>query len=85
MKYAMKEALVLTTPDGGDGHGQSSASSRLVFYIDTDAERIAFIDWYVKKVDTMKSLFEHLDTPPFVHSLLQTDQTRLDPIRPDQT
>ena len=41
-----------------DGHGQSRASSRLVFYIDTDADKIAFIDWYVKKVDTVKSLFE---------------------------
>ena len=52
MKYAMKEALVLTIPDGGDGPGQWRASSRFVFYIDTDAEKIAFIDWYVKNVDT---------------------------------
>ena len=60
MKYAMKEALVLTIPDGGDGPGRWRASSRFVFYIDTDAEKIAFIDWYVKNVDTM---FKHLDTP----------------------
>ena len=60
MKYAMKEALVLTIPDGGDGPGRWRASSRFVFYIDTDAEKIAFIDWYVKNVDT---LFTHLDTP----------------------
>ena len=52
MKYAMKE--------------ESRASSRFVFYIDTDAKRIAFIDWYAKKVETMRSLFEHLDTHPFV-------------------
>ena len=52
--------------------------------------RIAFIDWYAKKVDTMRSLFEHLDTPPVIRAFIATDptrpdQTRPDPTRPDQT
>ena len=46
----MKEALVLTIPDGGDGPDRWRSSSRFVFYIDTDAEKIAFIDWYLIKL-----------------------------------
>ena len=63
MKFAMKEALVLTIPDGGDGPDRWRLSSRFVFYIDTDAEKIAFIDWYITRLDTARWLFEHLDTP----------------------
>ena len=63
MKFAMKEALVLTIPDGGDGPNRWRSSSRFVFYIDTDAEKIAFIDWYTTRLDTARWLFEHLDTP----------------------
>ena len=62
MKYAMKEALVLTIPDGGDGPDRWRLSSRFVFYIDTDAEKIAFIDWYLIKLQ-VTDLFEHMDTP----------------------
>ena len=57
MKYAMKEALVLTIPDGGDGPDRYHLSSRFVFYIDTDAEKIAFIDWYLTKLQ-VTDLFE---------------------------
>ena len=35
-----------------------------MFYIDTDADKIAFIDWYVKKVDTVKSLFDQTRIRP---------------------
>ncbi len=42
----MKEALVLTISYGGVGRDEHRACPRFVFYIDTDAERIAFIDWY---------------------------------------
>ena len=58
----MKEALVLTIPDGGDGPDRWRLSSRFVFYIDTDAEKIAFIDWYLIKLQ-VTDLFEHMDTP----------------------
>lgn len=50
MKYAMKEALVLTIPDGGNGPNRWREGRRFVFYIDTDAEKIAFIDWYLTKL-----------------------------------
>ena len=62
MKYAMKEALVLTIPDGGDGPDRWRSSSRFVFYIDTDAEKIAFIDWYLIKLQ-VTDLFQGVDTP----------------------
>ena len=62
MKYAMKEVLVLTIPDGGDGPDRWRLSSRFVFYIDTDAEKIAFIDWYLTKLQ-VTDLFERVDTP----------------------
>ena len=62
MKYAMKEALVLTIPDGGDGPDRWRLSSRFVFYIDTDAEKIAFIDWYLIKLQ-VTDLFQGVDTP----------------------
>ena len=62
MKYAMKEALVLTIPDGGDGPDRWRSSSRFVFYIDTDAEKIAFIDWYLIKLQ-VTDLFQGLYTP----------------------
>ena len=58
MKYAKKEALVLTIPDGSG----KWVWSRFVFYIDTEAEKIAFIDWYVKNVDN-GTMFEYLATP----------------------
>ena len=61
MKYAMKEALVLTIPDGGDGPDRWRSSSRFVFYIDTDAEKIAFIDWYLIKLQ-VTDLFQGVDT-----------------------
>ena len=57
MKFAIKEALVLTIPDGGYGPGRES--SRFVFYIDTDAEKIAFIKWYLEKLQTT-NLFEEV-------------------------
>ena len=62
MKFAMKEALVLTIPDGGDGPDRWRLSSRFVFYIDTDAEKIAFIDWYLIKLQ-VTDLFQGVDTP----------------------
>ena len=62
MKFAMKEALVLTIPDGGDGPDRWRLSSRFVFYIDTDAEKIAFIDWYTTKLQ-VTDLFQNADTP----------------------
>ena len=62
MKFAMKEALVLTIPDGGDGPDRWRSSSRFVFYIDTDAEKIAFIDWYLIKLQ-VTDLFQGVDTP----------------------
>ena len=58
----MKEALVLTIPDGGDGPDRWRSSSRFVFYIDTDAEKIAFIDWYLIKLQ-VTDLFHALSTP----------------------
>ena len=51
MKFAMKEALVLTIPDGGNGPDRWRLSSRFMFYVDTDAEKIAFIDWYLTKLE----------------------------------
>jgi hypothetical protein len=62
MKFAMKEALVLTIPDGGYGPDRWRESSRFVFYIDTDAEKIAFIDWYTTKLQ-VTDLFQNADTP----------------------
>ena len=46
MKFATKEALVLTI----DADFQGPESLRFLFYIDTDAEKIAFINWYLTKV-----------------------------------
>ena len=59
MKFAMKEALVLTIPDGGDGPDRWRLSSRFVFYIDTDAKKIAFIDWYLTKIQDCPYLNLH--------------------------
>ena len=63
MKYAMKEALVLTIPDGGDGPNRWRLCSRFVFYIDTDAEKIAFIDWFLIRLQYTDDLFQGVDTP----------------------
>jgi hypothetical protein len=57
MKFAMKEALVLTISYGGVGREEHRACPRFVFYIDTDAEKIAFIDWYLTKLQ-VTDLFE---------------------------
>ena len=57
MKFAMKEALVLTISYDGFGREEHRASPRFVFYIDTDAEKIAFINWYLLKLQTT-DLFE---------------------------
>ena len=46
MKFAMKEALVLTISYSD----VSREENRFVFYIDTDAEKIAFINWYLTKL-----------------------------------
>jgi hypothetical protein len=62
MKFATKEALLLTIPDGGDGPDRWRESSRFVFYIDTDAEKIAFINWYIIKLQ-VTDLFQNADTP----------------------
>ena len=61
-KFAMKEALVLTISYGGFGREEHRACPRFVFYIDTDAEKIAFIDWYLTKLQ-VTDLFE--DAGPF--------------------
>ena len=58
-KFAMKEALVLTISYEGFGREEHPP---FVFYIDTDAEKIAFIDWYLTKLQVM-DLFE--DAGPF--------------------
>ena len=50
MKFAMKEALVLTITYKDDGFDEYRESPRFVFYIDTDAEKIAFINWYLTKL-----------------------------------
>ena len=62
MKFAMKEALVLTISYGGVGREEHRTSPRFVFYIDTDAEKIAFINWYLTKLQ-VTDLFQGLDTP----------------------
>ena len=56
-KFAMKEALVLTISYGGFGRQEHRTSPRFVFYIDTDAEKIAFINWYLTKLQ-VTDLFE---------------------------
>lgn len=53
----MKEALVLTISYGGAGREEHRVSPRFVFYIDTDAEKIAFINWYLIKLQ-VTDLFE---------------------------
>ena len=57
MKFATKEALVLTISYGGIGREEHRESPRFVFYIDTDAEKLAFIDWYLTKLQ-VTDLFE---------------------------
>jgi hypothetical protein len=57
MKFAMKEALVLTISYGGFGRDAHREPNRFVFYIDTDAEKIAFINWYLLKLQNT-DLFE---------------------------
>ena len=57
MKFAMKEALVMTLSDGTFGREAHAASPRFVFYIDTDAEKIQVVDWYIRKLQTT-DLFE---------------------------
>ena len=51
MKYAKKESLV-TSMKSQDGHWNC-----FVCYIDTDAEKVEFVDWLIHKVHTTR-LFE---------------------------
>ena len=59
MKFAKKEVLVLTILEEFNG----PISDRFLFYMDTDAEKIAFIDWYLTKLQ-VTDLFRGLT--PFI-------------------
>ena len=58
MKYASKEALVLTVRNYIPFDRVSYRETpRFVFYIDTDKEKIAFIDWYLERIHLSDELF----------------------------
>jgi hypothetical protein len=61
MKFAIKQALVLTISYRGVNRDAYRESPRFVFYIDTDAEKIAFINWYL--TEQFSGLFA--DAGPF--------------------
>jgi hypothetical protein len=50
MTFVTKEALVLTVSKGGVGRKEYRERPRFVFYIDTDSEKLAFIDWFLTKL-----------------------------------
>ena len=47
MKFATKDALVLTFHNGESGAENNRQQPRLAFYVDDEAEKLAFIEWFV--------------------------------------
>ena len=77
MKFSTKNMLVLTVYDGESGREAHRASpTRCVFYVDTDREKLGFIDWFL----TSLQMNEFDDSMPFTGYVAHqpTKTTRVD-------
>ena len=51
MKFSTKNVLVLTVVSGESSREAHRASPSFVFYVDTDGEKLAFIDWFLTSLE----------------------------------
>jgi len=50
MKFSTKDVLILTMNSGAFGRDAHRANQRHVFYVNTDAEKVEFIRWFIEAV-----------------------------------
>ena len=50
MKFSTKDVLILTMNSGAFGRDAHRANQRHAFYVDTDAEKVDFIRWFIEAV-----------------------------------
>ena len=71
MKFSTKNVLVLTIVGGELGREAHRACPRFVFFVDTDDEKLAFIEWFLTKLQ-VTDLFE--DSMPFSGYIANTPE-----------
>ena len=68
MRFATKDALVLTFDNGQFGVENNHQQPRFVFYVDDDAEKLEFVEWFIKSVQSE----QFSSTAPFDAHVIRT-------------